>query len=253
MSAWELTNVTAQLLLPPGGLILIGLIGLALVRSHARAGVAVASFALLSLLALSTPIVSRNLLRTLEHPYVDPVRERGAEAIVVLGGGVYALAPEYGTAAVGPGTLERLRYAAHLHRRTGKPVLVSGGNPAHYQSSEAHQMKVALKDFGVTVRWVEPESPNTAENARLSQKMLKHAGIDSVFLVTHAWHMPRAKMAFQNAGLRVIPAPLAFRQAPPRATALDFVPSAYALADSWHFFHEIAGIAWYRLKFARQR
>ena len=253
MSAWELTNVTAQLLLPPGGLVLLGLIGLALVRSHARAGVGVASFALLSLLALSTPFVSRHLLQTLEDPYIDPVRERGAEAIVVLGGGVYPFAPEYATAAVGPATLERLRYAAHLHRRTGKPVLVTGGNPANYQTTEAHQMKIALKDFGVTPRWVETESPNTAENARLSQRILKHAGIDSVFLVTHAWHMPRAKMAFQNAGLRVIPAPLGFRPPPPRMSALDFVPSAYALADSWHFFHEIAGIAWYRLKFARER
>ena len=253
MSAWELTNVTARLLLPPGGLILLGLVGLALVRSHVKAGLAVASFALLSLLALSTPIVSRNLLKTLEDPYTDPVKERNADAIVVLGGGIHPLAPEYGSASVGPATLERVRYAAHLQRRTGKPILVTGGDPAGYSAAEGQQMKAALKELGASVKWTENASANTFENARLSQKMLKQAGIDSVFLVTHAWHMPRAKMAFQNAGLRVVPAPTAFRAIPPRLTALDFVPSAGGLQDSWHFFHEIAGIAWYRLKFARGR
>ena len=252
MSAWELTNITARLLLPPGGLMLLALFGLALVRSHAKAGVGVASFALLSLLALSTPFVSRSLLQTLEDPYVDPLKERGAEAIVVLGGGVYPSAPEYGTAAVGPATLERVRYAAHLHRRVGKPVLVTGGTFGAPETSEAHQMKLALKELGVTTRWVEASSTNTAENARLSQKLLKQAGVDSVFLVTHAWHMPRAKMAFQNAGLRVIPAPHGFRTRSP-SIALDFVPSTDGLMDSWLFFHEIAGIAWYRLKFARER
>src|ERR1044071_683752 len=99
MSAWELTNVTARLLLPPGGLILLGLVGLALVRSHSKAGLGVASFALLSLLAPSTPIVSRNLLKTLEDPYSDPVKAN-ADAIVVLGGGLYPAAPEYGSATI---------------------------------------------------------------------------------------------------------------------------------------------------------
>ena len=254
MSVWELTNVTARLLLPPGGLIVLGLVGLALVRTHVKAGTAVASFALLSLLALATPIVSRNLIQTLEDPYVDPAtRERGAQAIVVLGGGSYREAPEYGEDSISAASLERLRYAAQLHRRTGKPVLVTGGNHGALSSSEAQQMKVALKDFGVAPRWLEAVSNNTAENARHSQKILKNAGIDSVFLVTHAWHMPRAKMAFQNAGLRVIPAPLGFRTSPPRLTVLEFVPHADGLYDSWIFFHEIAGIAWYRLKFARAR
>jgi uncharacterized SAM-binding protein YcdF (DUF218 family) len=250
MSAWELTNVTARLLLPPGALIVLGLIGLALVRTHVRAGTAVASFALVSLLLLSTPIVSRHLIQTLEDPYVDPVKERGADAIVVLGGGSYRAAPEYGSDTVSMANLERLRYAAALHRKTGKPVLLTGGNPSGLELSEGQQMKAALKDLGVTARWVEADSKNTAENARMTQKILKHAGVDSVYLVTHAWHMPRAKMAFQNAGLRVVPAPLGFKTGPAHLNVLEFVPSAEALGDSWHFFHEIAGIAWYRLKFA---
>lgn len=252
MSAWELTNVTARLLLPPGSLILLALIGLALARSHAKAGTGAGLFALMSLLLLSTPIVSRNLLQTLEDTYADPMKERVAGAIVVLGGGSYVAAPEYGADTVSDATLERLRYAVNLHRRTGKPILVSGGDPSGLGSSEGEQMKTALKDFGVTARWVESGSNNTFENARMTQKTLKHAGVDSVFLVTHASHMPRAKMAFQNAGLRVVPAPMHFTTAAP-LSVIDFVPAASGIRDSWYFFHEIAGIAWYRLKFARER
>lgn len=253
ISTWELTNITARLLLPPGGLILLGLLGLALARSHARSGTGIGLFALLSLFALSTPVVGRALLQTLEDAYTEPGKDRGAGVIVVLGGGSYARAPEYGGDTVSKETLERLRYAALLQRRTGKPVLASGGNPAGISSSEGEQMKTVLREFGATAKWVEGGSDNTFESARMTQKILKQAGFDSVYLVTHAWHMPRAKMAFQNAGLRVVPAPIGYSGNGQAMRLLDFIPSAAGLVKSSHFFHEIAGIAWYRLKFARDR
>lgn len=252
LSAWELTNVTSQLLLPPGGLLLLGLIGLALVRSHLRIGAGLAFFALVSLYALALPIVSHRLLHALEDPYVEPAIDANAGAIVVLGGGTYAPAPEYTRETVGRYTLERVRYAAHLHRRTAAPVLVSGGNPLGLKTSEGEQMKDALQDFGVATKWVEGASNNTFENARLSRQTLQQTGIDTIYLVTHAWHMPRAKMVFVNAGLRVIPAPTGYKTET-RLNVLDFVPSADALRDSFIFFHEIVGMAWYRVRIARER
>ena len=251
MPAWELANITARLVLPPGALLLLGLIGLALVRSRMRYGAGLALFALLALYVLSMPIVARTLLQELETPYTDPLKDRTPGAIVVLGGGSYVGAPEYGGDTVSNETLERLRYAAHLQHRTGKPVLVTSGNPLGAQTSEAEQMKSALRDFGVTPKWVEAGSNNTFENARFTQKMLRQAGVDSIYLVTHAWHMPRAKMAFERAGLRVVPAAMAF-QTHVRVMPLDFAPSTSALHASWLFFHEIAGIAWYRMRFARE-
>ncbi len=249
ISTWELTNITARLILPPGGLIILGLLGVVIARSHLRSGTGISAFALLALYILSTPIAARGLLKTLEDPYLDPAKDRAAGAIVVLGGGSYPRAPEYEGDTVSRRTLERLRYAALLHRRTGKPVLVSGGNPAGQDSSEGEQMKAALREFGVTAKWVETASANTAESARLTRKTLNQAGVDSVYIVTHAWHMPRAKMAFQNAGLRVVPAPTAYSTE--RLMFLDLFPSITGMRDSYFFFHEIAGIAWYRLKFAR--
>lgn len=244
----ELIKIAERLVLPPGGLIVLGLFGLALARSHPRAGTRIALFALLSLYLLSTPIVGHGLLQTLESPYEDPAQYGGASAIVVLGGGSYPGAPEYGGDTVSKDTLERLRYAAHLHHRTGRPVLVTGGNPAGLDTTEGAQMKTALREFGVVPTWLETGSDNTWENARLTHRLLTQSNIDSVYLVTHALHMRRARLAFQYAGLRVVPAPLGYSRQ--RLRILSFLPSASALRDSSDFFHEIVGIAWYRLKFA---
>ena len=248
MSAWELTNFTAALVLPPGALILLGLVGLGLMRALPRLGKWVATCSVLSLLVLSIPFVTNELLRALETPYVDPLTHR-ADAIVVLGGGTRPRAPEYGEDTPGYATLERLRYAAHLHQRTKTPILVTGGNPSHADMTEGAVMKAALSEFGVSTAWVEESSNNTLENARLSYRMLEKAGIKTIYLVTQAWHMPRARMAFEQAGFTVVPAGTAYMPKS-RVMVLEFVPSARALADSGIFFHEIAGLAWYRLKFA---
>ncbi|MFT7885251.1 YdcF family protein, partial [Salmonella enterica] len=87
--------------------------------------------------------------------------------------------------------------------------------PTGRPSSEAEQMKSALRDFGVSAKWIESDSRNTLENARQTRKTLKQAGIERVYIVTHAWHMPRAKMAFQNAGLQVVPAATAYTTSAP--------------------------------------
>ncbi len=66
--------------------------------------------------------------------------------LVALGGGTYPEAPEYGGDTVSTGSLERLRYAALLYRRSGKPILVSGGNPLGHATAEATQMRSLLRD-----------------------------------------------------------------------------------------------------------
>ena len=251
VSAWELTNITARLVLPPGLLILLALMGLALVRSRVRFGAGIALAAVLALYVLSMPVVSRALIQSLETPYRDPARDASAGAIVILGGGAYHT-PEYGSGTVSPATLERVRYGARLQRRTGKAILVTSGDPTGLGASEAELMKVALRELNANVKWTEAASNNTLENARLSQRMLKKAGIHSVYLVTHAWHMPRAQRAFERVGLHVVPAPMAYVTTP-RLRVLDFLPSGHALNQSYIFFHEVLGMLWYRLRFDLER
>jgi uncharacterized SAM-binding protein YcdF (DUF218 family) len=247
--SWLITNLLAAFLLPPLSLLLIGVAGLLLWHKRpqfARLLVAV-SVALLWLCA--TPYVAEGLLHRLETtPPLTDTKGEQADAIVVLGGGTYFRAPEYGADTVGEPTLARIRYAARLQRETGKPLLVTGGKPAGNDLPEAQQMKTALeRDFDVPVRWTEDAANNTLENARFSYKILAPLGIKRVYLVTHAWHMPRALMAFRQAGFEVVPAPTAYTTRY-RTDLLAFVPNAEALRDCRIFMHEMVGLLWYKLK-----
>jgi uncharacterized SAM-binding protein YcdF (DUF218 family) len=249
LMSWFFTNLIAAFLLPPLNLLLLAALGLWL--WHKRPLIArlllTSSFVLLWL--ISTPYFAEALLQGLEgEPYVTDTKKPLAEAIVVLGGGTYFRAPEYGGDTVGKETLERLRFAAKLQRETGKPILTTGGAPLDNSTSEAEQMKTVLEqDFNVPVRWTEGASENTLENARLSRQILKQAGIDRIYLVTHAWHMPRAVQAFQAAGFQIIPAPTAYTTRY-RTDLLAFVPNVYALHESRIFMHELIGMLWYQLK-----
>ncbi len=214
----------ATLVLPPAGPLLLAILGLVLLRRSPRLGKTLAWVGALALWLLSTPVVTKSMLATLEDvPAIDPAQAKGAQAIVVLGGGSYWAAPEYGGDTVSRWSLERIRYAARLHRDTGLPLLVTGGAPLG-GVPEGRSMRNALeRDFGVKVRWVEDRSANTRENALLSAALLKDAGVKRVLLVTHAWHMRRTQEAFVNAGLEAVAAPTGYETTGP-LTALDYLP-----------------------------
>ncbi len=246
--SWLITNLIAAFLLPPLNLLLLGTAALLLWhrRPVLARWLATTSFALLWL--LSTPYVADGLIQELEGlpAALDPA-SRSADAIVVLGGGTYFSAPEYGGDTVSQPSLVRLRYAARLQRETGKPVLTTGGKPLGNELSEARQMQEVLEqDFKVPVQWTENDSTNTLENARFSYRILAPLGIRRIYLVTHAWHMPRAAQVFRSAGFEVVPAPTAYTTG--SKTLLSFVPNADALQTSQRFLHELIGLAWYRLK-----
>lgn len=252
MTTWQLTNALAAFLLPPGSLILLILGGLALRRAHPCTGRLLLAGGLSALYVLSMPLAAGLLLRHWEAPPVPFVPD-AAQAIVVLGGGKYPRAPEYDGDTVSGATLVRLRYAARLQRISGHPVLVSGGNPDGGAIVEALAMKKTLEqEFAVPVRWMEGGSDNTLQNARHSYRLLRSEGIQTIHLVTHAWHMPRARLAFEQSGFRVMPAPTAHTTGGPM-TLLDFLPDARALHASSLFFHEMIGMFWYRLRLFFQR
>ena len=79
-------------------------------------------------------------MHSIQSPYVDPTQDATGQAIVVLGGGLYPRAVEYGADTVSRRSLERVRYAARLQKRMGKPISLAGGNPGRADSTEAEQM-----------------------------------------------------------------------------------------------------------------
>lgn len=245
---WLITNSIAAALIPPGSLLLLVALGTLLALRRPRSGRSLVALAFVALYALSTHFVADALLKTLELTPRDPVADRSGQAIVVLGGGTYFLAPEYGRDTVSTSTLARLRYGAHLHRALNKPVMVTGGAPQGNPVAEAELMKQVLEtEFRVPVQWAEKDSRNTLENARLSYRILGPAGVRNIYLVTHAWHMARARLAFEHSGFKVIPAGTSYATRI-ELTLLDFLPNASALLDSSIFFHEAVGIGWYHLR-----
>lgn len=243
---WLISNFMAAFLLPPLNLLMLLALGAGLLHSRfATYGRQLIWLAIALLYLLGTPLVGHMLLATLQKPYSNPAHA-DAQAIVVLGGGVYHDAPEYGGDTVRSYSLERLRYAARLQHATGLPLLASGGNPEGGEAESLAMWSTLRKDFGVDTRWVEITSQNTGESARNSYALLQPSGITRILLVTHAWHMPRARAAFEKAGFTVLPAPTVYVTAR-KMTLLDFLPSARGLMHSHIALREWSGMLWYKL------
>jgi uncharacterized SAM-binding protein YcdF (DUF218 family) len=171
-------------------------------------------------------------------------------AIVVLGGGREALAPEYGLANLNGVSLQRLHYGIWLSRQTGAPILFSGGvalsDNIGVTEAEA-AARIAERDYLKPLTWTESESRDTRENAARSIALLKPAGVSDIVLVTHGYHMPRAVRAFQHEAqradspLRVWPAPMGLAQPSQRALLL-WLPSNEGFDRVRAVLRELAGL-----------
>lgn len=249
MTPWLLTNLIAAALLPPLLLVLLLAAGLVLCRRRRRLAWSLILLSTAALYVLSTPWVGGLLQKTLEISMpVSPADLDTADAIVVLGGGRRVAAAEYGGDTVNGISLERLRYAALLHRASGLPILATGGKPGGGTLAEGRIMQRILQnEYGIAASWAEDASLTTWDNARLSAALLKDKGIRRIVLVTHAWHLRRAVPLFEAQGLGVVPAGLQFSDTRPDSI-LDLLPTPAGLRDSSLALHEWLGILWYKLR-----
>ena len=235
--------------LPPLSLAILAIVGWAISGRWPHVGRMMIWGATLLFYLLGTPFVSSVLLGSLQtFPPLSPSRfSHSANAIVILSADSDSQAPEYGRSIAGPLTLERLQYGARLARDLNLPILVSGGQIGEADTSLAQIMQESLlRDFNMQPRWTETKSQTTHENAVFSASILKADGINTVYLVTHAWHMPRACAAFELTGITVIPAPTRF-VTPPVWELKEFLPTFGSLQNSYFAFHEWIGLVWYSL------
>jgi len=240
-----------SLVLPPTSFLVLAALGWIIGRYRPRIGRPVVISALVLLFVASTPVVGGILIHSLQTAplsQADGTTPR-AGAIVILSAGYYRNAPEYGGDTSGPMTMERIRYGAKLYRDLHLPVLVTGGYFHGVTRSLADVMAETLEiEFHVPVRWREDRSLSTFQNAQLTAKMLAAENIDTIYLVTHAWHMPRAVASFEAAGLNVIAAATMFT-GPFRPGISDFVPSVGGLYATRLALHEWIGRLWYDLRY----
>lgn len=237
-------NVLSSLLIPPASLIYAAAVGVVLAgtRRHARLGLVLCGLSLLLLFALGLGVVGEGLLVSLERDVVStPPPSAPPGAIVILSGEV-----ERTPAGLEPGpmTLQRLLAGARLWRQVQLPVLVSGGSLEPGEEPIALVMRRALiQDFNVPVRWVEPHSMSTWENAKDSAAILRPLGIGTVYLVTHAWHERRAMLAFRHFGLTPVPVSV-----PPDVVAGGLIPTVGGWSRSYYALHEWLGLLDYAVR-----
>lgn len=245
-----LIYVLKTVILPPGINIVLLLAGMLLWSRRPVAAKSMVYVATLTLWIMSTPKFMGLMAEPLESGGALDVASIPADAgaIVVLAGG-RRVAPAYNALSVNTESLERLRYAAYLKRKSGLPLAAVGGVVFGDGVPESTLMRDTLENqFGVTVDFLESGSRNTAENASMARRVLT---VDNVLLVTHAAHMPRSQRAFEAVGFKVTPAPVYFLSASiGRDLALDWMPSMRALSGSRFVLHEYLGLVWYRLRYS---
>ncbi len=206
---------------------------------------------LCSTTALSSMMVNGLLKppRALSPSEIGDLRKAPKTAIIVLGAGRTLLAPEYGVSNLKPMSIERLRYGLWLARETALPVGFSGGvgHGGQPGPSEAEiAARIAEREFGRPLKYVEGQSRDTNENAARTVALLTEQGVQHIVLVTHGFHMRRALAAFERAKQRsgatlsVQGAPMGLDATAP-LTWHDFLPSSTGFEETRIALHEWVG------------
>jgi len=259
--AWK--PVLTALLLPPVPLLVAMLAGAMLARRRPLWGGLLLLAGAAGLWLGSTTAVGQ----WLQYRLLQPARALGPQdlqqlqssrraigtpmaAILVLGAGRESHAPEYGGPNLLPLAVERLRYGVWLARETGLPLAFSGGT-GHAQTAGPAEAEVAARiaarDFGRPLRWVEPAARDTRENAAASVALLRAAGVTRIVLVTHGWHMRRSLRAFEQAiagsggGITLTPAPMGLAR-DDSAAVLRWLPSNAGFGDTRNALREYLGL-----------
>ncbi len=248
----ETREVLKLILLPPGGLLILLLIGWFFARRFF--GRVLILLATLTLYLLSTPVGLGWLaaqLETIPAATIEQLKQSRAEAILILMADMRRVNPELGgSPALSALSLERLDWGLALHRKTGLPIVLSGGSVKGDTPPLAELGKAWLQErAGVTPAAVETASRDTWENAHNSAETLRGLKFERVLLVTHAFHMPRALLSMQATGIDAVPASFAFEHIPAEmqlpSSATDWLPHPGYLGRSYLILHEMAGLIWY--------
>lgn len=246
MTFYYLSQLLQPWILPPGLNLIVAIAGHIISRFSKYAGNTLIWLAFISFWLFSTPITAQFLIDTLQdrHPQliVNHIKKDKTSAIVVLGGGSWFDKSAKRGYFLSPTTKNRLTYAAYLYHHTRIPIFISGGKP---------ETKAMHDYFSVPVTWGEYKSRNTFDESRNTLPILKKHNIQTVYLVTNAWHMPRSlsifQHAYQNTKIKIIAAPMGYITLQPRPGIINYLPSLDELRASQTAMHEYIGILAYYL------
>lgn len=246
-----LSKLLDFVLLPAVWLLVLLLAALLTRRPHRRRGLLLATLGLL--LLLTNPALLNEALLAWELP---PVRLRElpprADAAVLLTGITSVSKSPHDRVYLHEGA-DRLTHALWLWRAGRvRYILVSGGSGAVLKKAhtEATDLITLLRLAGVpdSVLIKEDRSRNTRENALFTRRIVQvRPALDTLILVTSAFHQRRALGCFARVGLHPHPFPAGYFSTD-RATTPDYwlVPDPQALGRWSLLLHEISGYLVYK-------
>ena len=200
------------------------------------------------------PIVSSKMIAYLESDYElnRPSEIDTANAIVVLSGMVKTIKTKDSLDYEWSEAVDRFFAGIDLFRLNKAPTLIftrgkvpwSIGLPeGEFLREEAIKLGIPKKNILLT-----ENVENTDQEAKAIKKLFS---IDNpkIILVTSAFHMPRAQLVFEAAGINVIPFPVDFKTGAEKLTFMSFIPSAGSFALTNFFVREMVGRIYYNLKY----
>jgi len=128
---------------------------------------------------------------------------RDADAIVVFGAGVYA------DGRCSDALADRMRTGIELYTQGYAPMLIVSGGPG---MGDVHETE-AMRDFAIAhgvaadAICLDRQGLSTAATARNTVEMFRRLGCSRVLAVSHSYHLPRVKLAYQRAGWDVFTVP----------------------------------------------
>ena len=251
-----LSKILPVFVMPITVVMVLVLVAIVLVnRGSTRSAIGVLAASIAVLWLAATPMVAGTLYRSLEaqFPPLSLADVPQAGCAVLLGGAVSPpLKPRVDVEF--SESIDRVYKAAQLYR-AGKVrmLVVTAGNQPWSLSpwAEADLIRELLVEWGVPKEaiFLEGSSRNTRENAVYSKNLIESIHCESSLLVTSAAHMPRAVAAFRAVGVSITPVSTDVRAVESGTlVAMDFLPSAGALAMTTEAIRELIGGWVYRMQ-----
>jgi vancomycin permeability regulator SanA len=128
---------------------------------------------------------------------------RPADVAVVLGARVYA------DGRLSDALSDRVRTACQLYRTGLVRRLVMSGGPGDGTIDEPDAMKRAAIGEGVKAEdiWLDKAGVNTEATVRNTERLFQRWHATRILVVSHAYHLPRVKLAYQRDGWDVFTVP----------------------------------------------
>lgn len=210
---------------------------------------------LVILLVCAFPLTARSIWVGLEseYQYQPPTTLPKTDAVLVLSGMLGGFETEDGYVTEW-GDPDRFFVGVQLVKlgKADRLIFTRGQMPWSESPPEGEMLKQKALEMGVSPDQILLTSivSNTAEESLAVKDLMAKYGLTKIILVTSSFHLPRAKLLFDKAGVDTYPYPTDFKAASRDVTWLHFIPSADAFKATSNGIREYIGRFYYWLKFA---